>query len=558
LFANTSAAFYSWSGPNGFNSNQQNPVLTNAQSYNSGNYYLSVSQNGCPSAQGFTNFITVNQTPTVAVPLNQNFCIGQITTPLNFSGTPGGVIFNWTNNNPSIGLAANGTGNIPAFTAISGGTALITVTPNVNGCLGASQTFTITVGQAPTINTIPNQLVCDGSTTVISFTGSAGAVFNWTNNNAAIGLPSNGTGNISFTALNKSANLIIATITVTPTFGAGCTGMPITFTITVNSSSLSILASPSTQTVWTGSATSSITFTGGLAGAIFTWTNNDTSIGLASSGTGNIPSFTAVNTGTTLVTATITVTANPESCPGAISTATITVEPVQTLNLYFQDADGDGYGSAQICKIDCSQPPGYVTNNTDCDDTNAAIHPGAQEICGNGKDDNCNGQIDEAGCANACTTGLLTVTVNAPSGAYTLYVTPADNNQSITWGGDGTNITVLPDITTQAGANADFNGASNTAAIVAQLGNNGGVPYPAKLCTDLVVNGCGGWYLPSAGELNAIYQQLGPTPNNNFASDYYWTSTENGGYLAWIQDFNNGSQFSIFKAAHERCRCVRK
>ena len=44
------------------------------------------------------------------------------------------------------------------------------------------------------------------------------------------------------------------------------------------------------------------------------------------------------------------------------------------------DADGDGY---RWCD--------------ECDDANAAVHPGAAEICGNGIDDNCNGQIDE-GC----------------------------------------------------------------------------------------------------------------------------------------------------------------
>jgi hypothetical protein len=45
------------------------------------------------------------------------------------------------------------------------------------------------------------------------------------------------------------------------------------------------------------------------------------------------------------------------------------------------DMDGDGY---KWCE--------------DCRDDAAAVHPGAREICGNGQDDNCNGQIDE-GCA---------------------------------------------------------------------------------------------------------------------------------------------------------------
>jgi hypothetical protein len=236
----------------------------------------------------------------------------------------------------------------------------------------------------------------------------------------------------------------------------------------------------------------------------------------------------------------------------------------QTLNLYFLDLDGDGFGDPHICKLDCIQPVGYVTNNLDCDDTKAGVHPGATEICGNGIDDNCNGQIDEAGCFN-CNVGMLPVTVTPTSGPpYTLYVYPTDNSTSIQWGGFGTDIPALPNITTTAGANADFNGVSNTIAIVAQLGNNGGVAYAAKLCADLVVNGCDDWYLPSAGELNAIYQHLGPTPNNGFANAYYWSSSEFNGGNAWGQDFANGIQLTIDKSISSlqlsdlRCRCVRR
>jgi uncharacterized repeat protein (TIGR03803 family) len=61
---------------------------------------------------------------------------------------------------------------------------------------------------------------------------------------------------------------------------------------------------------------------------------------------------------------------------------------------FFKDADGDGYGNPADSIVTCPRPAGYVANNTDCNDTNASVHPGATEVC-NGIDDNCDGQVDE-------------------------------------------------------------------------------------------------------------------------------------------------------------------
>ena len=63
-------------------------------------------------------------------------------------------------------------------------------------------------------------------------------------------------------------------------------------------------------------------------------------------------------------------------------------------NPYYKDADEDGHGDPNDSIQPCIKPSGYVTDNTDCDDSNPSIHPGATEVC-NGKDDDCDGSIDE-------------------------------------------------------------------------------------------------------------------------------------------------------------------
>jgi len=65
---------------------------------------------------------------------------------------------------------------------------------------------------------------------------------------------------------------------------------------------------------------------------------------------------------------------------------------------YFTDADNDLFGSSIITPTYfCANNPtaGYVVNNTDCNDANAAINPLAVEICGNSIDENCNGMNDD-------------------------------------------------------------------------------------------------------------------------------------------------------------------
>jgi len=76
----------------------------------------------------------------------------------------------------------------------------------------------------------------------------------------------------------------------------------------------------------------------------------------------------------------------------------------RTLNVscpyrYYRDLDNDSYGNltnnTSICIT--TAPPGYVSDNTDCNDNNVSINPGAGEIY-NRIDDDCNGLTDDGFC----------------------------------------------------------------------------------------------------------------------------------------------------------------
>jgi hypothetical protein len=62
--------------------------------------------------------------------------------------------------------------------------------------------------------------------------------------------------------------------------------------------------------------------------------------------------------------------------------------------LWYTDADGDGYG-AGAGQGACDPPAGTVDNAEDCDDADPGTHPDADEVCNDGRDDDCDRLADD-------------------------------------------------------------------------------------------------------------------------------------------------------------------
>jgi hypothetical protein len=458
--------------------------------------------NGC-NGTAKTYTYTVNPTPSVNTIANQAVCNGASTTLVTPTGSAvAGTTYNWTNNTTSIGLAASGTGNIPAFTATNTGTApvvaTITVTPTANGCPGTARTFTITVNPTPTVNTVSNQTVCNGlNTTAVTFSGAvAGTTYNWTNNTTSIGLAASGSGNIAaFAAANTGSTAVTATVTVTPVANS-CPGSSTNYTYTVN-------PTPSANTItnqtWcNGATTTAVTPAGSaVAGTVYNWTNNTTSIGLAASGSGTIPSFTAVNTGTAPVVATVTVTPTANSCNGTARTYTYTVNPTPTVNTITNQTVCNATSTTAVTFT------GAVTGTT-YNWTNNTTSIG---LAASGTGNIAAFTATNTGSTAVTATVTVTPTANSCAGTartytYTVNPTPSVNtitNQTLCNG--SATVAVTPTGSTVTGTT--YNWTNNTTSIglaasgtgtipVFTATNTGTAPVTATITVTPTANGCNG------------------------------------------------------------------
>lgn len=272
---------------------------------------------GCTNTAVATASVTPN--PTVSA-TGSSVCSG-VTAALSANGA---TTYTWTGPN----LLSNNASNVTANPAT---TSSYTVVGTANTCT-ASAVTTITVNPTPTVTVVNIGPYCPGDAVpAATFTNNPNdpnTTYSWMNNNPAIGLAGAGAGLPNgFTAEpnNTLANMN-GVVTVTPTLN-GCVGTPQSYTITVKPTPIANHVPD--KEYCPNVNTTGIVFTAQPAGpTTFAWINTNNAIGLASSGSGNVPSFLSVNATSGNVTSTVHVVPTLNGCVGPDSSFVITIYPL--------------------------------------------------------------------------------------------------------------------------------------------------------------------------------------------------------------------------------------
>ncbi len=305
-----SATSYTWTGPNAFTSNAQNPNIASATAAMAGTYSVLVSAGTCTA--NATTLVVINPLPTPAASNTGPYCPGN-TIQLNVGSF---TTYTWTGPSAFSSNAQNPT-QANAQTTNSGNYTVIV--SSAAGCTNTAVT-NVVVNPSPVIVIGSNSPVCLNNS--INLTSTGGGTYAWTGPSAYSSTVQNptvpaattanaGVYNVTVTNLGCSSTASVNVIVTTPTTSASNTG-PYCAGTTINLS-----APAATSYTWTG------------PGGYTSSSQNATQPGStpAMSGTYSV----IVSIGTCTANATTNVVVNALPIPTAVSNSPLCVG--QTINL---------------------------------------------------------------------------------------------------------------------------------------------------------------------------------------------------------------------------------
>jgi gliding motility-associated-like protein len=171
-FTTQAAQSYDWTGPNGFTSEEQSPILSNATLANAGMYHvIIVSDNGCAARDSVEAFINPKPVITLDEILDVrcfDFADGSINMTVN-NGT--GFSYLWNNSASTEDLVGLDVGNY------------IMSASNMEGCTNISDTLTIEQPPLLTLETAVTDVTCFGQADGIIVStitgGNDGYAYTW-------------------------------------------------------------------------------------------------------------------------------------------------------------------------------------------------------------------------------------------------------------------------------------------------------------------------------------------------------------------------------------------
>jgi len=192
------------------------------------------------------------------------------------------------------------------------------------------------------------QTICSGNVDAIALSSDiTPATFSWTVVQTNVTGATAGTGNaIAHSLIVSGTTSGTAVYTITPVAG-GCTGSPITVTVSVISLPIAT-ATPTSQTICSGETTS-IALSSNITPATFSWTVVQTNVTGATVGTGNAIAQTLNVPGTISGTAVYSITPTTGSCAGSPISVTVTVNPLDDASFT--------YSSATYCQTGANPSP---------------------------------------------------------------------------------------------------------------------------------------------------------------------------------------------------------